>query len=326
MIGHLKNLLQGVLNNPEQPLWQIPILTQEEQQQVLVEWNKTYTGYPRQRCIHELFEEQAERAPEAMALVSDEESLTYRELNERANQVAGYLRELGVGPEVLVAVMLERSVEMMVGLLGVLKAGGAYVPLDVQYPRERIGYMLEDTGAAVLLTQQRLLEKVPEHEGRTVCIDSQWGEISQHSRANLKAKGTAENLAYVIYTSGSTGKPKGICVTHKAINRLVLNTNYAKLNSSDRITQVSNSAFDAAVFEIWGALLNGACLEIIRKEVLLEPGELSRQLRSRGITTVFLTTALFNQIAAADGSAFRGVKRQNRNGYERCSMQVNQST
>jgi len=305
---HYDNVLRAIITNPDQKISAIELLSQEEKQELIFGFNNTDRDYPRQKLIHQLFEEQVQQTPQAMALVSEEESLTYEELNERANQVAGYLRELGVGPEVLVGVMLERSAEMVVGLLGVLKAGGAYVPLDVQYPQERIGYMLEDTGAPVLLTQQRLLGQLPEHKARTVCIDSQWGEISRHSRGNPERLGTADNLAYVIYTSGSTGKPKGICLTHKGISRLVLNTNYVQLSASDRVGQLSNSSFDAAIFEIWGGLLNGARLEIIRKEVVLEPGALRRQLRSRGITTVMLTTALFNQVVAEDADAFQGLK------------------
>src|ERR1043165_1843450 len=308
MSRHFHVLLEELVAEPEREVEELPLLTFAEEQQLLWEWNESERQYPRERSVAQLFEEQVQRTPAAIALVTEEESLTYAELNERANQVAGYLRELGVGPEVLVAVMLERSVELVVGLLGVLKAGGAYVPLDVQYPAERIAYMLADTQARVLLTQQKLLGQLPAHETRTVCIDSQWNEIARHARQNPESQGTGENLAYVIYTSGSTGKPKGICVTHKAINRLVLNTNYVQLSASDRIAQVSNSSFDAATFEIWGGLLNGARVEIIRKELVLDPGELSRQFKSRGITTTFLTTALFNRIAAEDGSAFRGVK------------------
>src|SRR3712207_466744 len=185
-----------------------------ERHQLLFEWNETHTEYPTDACIHELFEEQARRTPDAVAVVFEEEQLSYRELNRRSNQLAHYLRKLGVGPEVLVGVCMERSLEMVVGLLGILKAGGAYVPLDPAYPKERLAFMLEDSQASVLLSQQRLLEDLPEHESRVVCLDSAWEGSIQDQEVNPASGATAENLAYVIYTSGSTGKPKGVQIPH----------------------------------------------------------------------------------------------------------------
>src|SRR3990172_6881802 len=251
MLGHFQTLLEGIVANPEQRISDLPLLTEAERQQLLVEWNDTKRDYPQDKCIHELFEAQVERTPEAIAVVFEDQQLTYSELNARANQLAHYLRALGVGPEVLVGICMERSLEMVVGLLGILKAGGAYVPLDLTYPKERLAFMLEDTHVPVLLTQERLVLGLPQHGATVVCLDADWEVIAQESEESLVSGATAENLAYVIYTSGSTGRPKGISVPHRAVNRLVFNTNYVNLEPSDRIAQASNSSFDAATFEIF---------------------------------------------------------------------------
>src|SRR3990172_5603493 len=203
---------------------------------------------------------------------------------------------------------MERSLEMVVGILGILKAGGAYVPLDPTYPKERLAFMLEDTHVPVLLTQERLVSGLPQDGATVVCLDVDWEVIAQESEESLVSGATAENLAYVIYTSGSTGRPKGISVPHRAVNRLVFNTNYVKLEPSDRIAQASNSSFDAAIFEIWGALLHGARLFGITKDVALSPQDFLVQIREQGISVLFLTTALFNQIASEVPWAFNSVR------------------
>ena len=297
MITHYRTLLESVVADPGQHIWDLALLTAEEREQLLVEWNHTQTDYPRDKTIHELFEEQVERTPEAIAVVYEEKRLDYRKLNERANQLAHYLQKLGVGPEVMVAISMERSVEMVIGLLGILKAGGTYVPLDPDYPEQRLRFMLEDTRAPVLITQESLVESLPETGAAVICLDKDGGLISQESVANLNSGARAENLAYVIYTSGSTGKPKGVSVPHRAVSRLVLNTNYIDLKPSDKVAQVSNASFDAFTFEIWGALLCGAQLVGISMEVALAPQRLAEQIQSHGISTMFLTTALFNQMA-----------------------------
>lgn len=184
-------------------------------------WNNTKKGYVNDRCIQELFEAQVERTPDAVAVVFKNEQLTYSELNRRANQLAHYMRALGVGPEVLVSICTDRCLEMVVGLLGILKAGGAYVPLDPTYPRERLDFTLEDTKATVLLTTERLLEGLPRHRTQVVCIDAHWGVIARQSEENALSGATPNNLAYVMYTSGSTGRPKGVMIDHRGIcNRL----------------------------------------------------------------------------------------------------------
>ena len=232
-------------SNIEQPPADLPPLTDAERHQVLVEWNATRTPYPRDACIHQLFEAQVEQTPEAIAVVFEDQQLTYRELNAHANQLARFLRQYGVGPEVLVGICLERSLELVVGLLGILKAGGAYVPLDPTYPKERLAFMLEDAQVRVLVTKQPLVAALPAPRTRVVCLDVDWATIAQESAANLGSETTAEHLAYVMYTSGSTGIPKGIAVSHRAVVRLVCETNYVQLGPTDRLAQASNAAFDA---------------------------------------------------------------------------------
>ncbi|MEH1866378.1 MAG: amino acid adenylation domain-containing protein [Nostoc sp.] len=308
MMQHFQNLLAAIVSNPEQPVNELSLLTAQEKQQLLIEWNNTYTNYPSNQCIHQLFTAQVERTPDAVAVVFGEQQLTYRELNIQANQLAHYLQKLGVKPGVLVGICIERSVSMVVGLLAILKAGGAYVPLDTEYPKERLTFIVEDTQLSVLLTTEKLADGIPKHQGCVVCFDTDAAAIAQESQQSPTAQVTSDDLAYVIYTSGSTGQPKGVAVTHRAVNRLVLNTNYINIESTDVIAQAANCAFDAATFEIWGALLNGARLVGVSKELSLSPRNLAAFLRSQGISVLFLTTALFNQIAQEVPSAFSSLK------------------
>ncbi|MEH2192673.1 MAG: amino acid adenylation domain-containing protein [Nostoc sp.] len=300
-----KPLIQAIVANPKARISELPLLSAAERHQLLVEWNDTQTDYSSDKCIHQLFEEQVERTPDAVAVVFENQQLTYGELNCRANQLAHYLRSLGVGADVLVGLCVERSPLMIVGMLGILKAGGAYVPLDPEYPQERLSFMLADTDVKVLLTQEKLVESLSQHQVRVICLDADLQSVNQD---NLNSTITSENLSYVIYTSGSTGKPKGVVVTHQAVNRLVLNTNYIQLSSSDGIAQAANIAFDAATFEIWGALLHGAKLVIIPQSVLLSPQEFAVNIRSQEISVLFLTTALFNQLASFVPQAFSSLK------------------
>jgi methionyl-tRNA formyltransferase len=212
--------LQGIVTDPACCVAEIPLLSDPERHKILVDWNDTQADYPKDKCIHQLFEAQVEQTPDAVAVVFEDEQLTYKELNQRANQLAHHLGNLGVGPEVLVGICVERSLEMVVGLLGILKAGGAYVPLDPAYPPERLAFMLEDASVGVLLTQARLVESLPKHQGRIVCLDTDWEIIERQSEENPGCSLTPENLAYVIYTSGSTGKPKGVLVPHSGVSNL----------------------------------------------------------------------------------------------------------
>ena len=308
LLGHFRVLLEGIVEDPDRRLSELPILTEGEKRQLLVEWNDTRRDYPKDKCIHQLFEQQVEKSPDAVAVVFEDQQLTYRELNTRANQLARYLRKLGVRPETLVGICVERSLEMAVGLLGILKAGGTYVPLDPDYPKERLAFMLEDTRARVLLTQQRFIDGLPAQNTHVVCLDTDWGAISKESVENPDDQVSGAETSYVIYTSGSTGTPKGVAVPHSAVNRLVINTNYINLTSDDVVAQISNCSFDAATFEIWGALLNGARLAIITKDIVLAPEQFAGELKRHGITTLFLTTALFNLLAREVPGAFRQLR------------------
>jgi amino acid adenylation domain-containing protein/FkbH-like protein len=307
LLEHFEILLEGIAADPRRRLSELPLLSEAERQQVVVEWNKTTTEYPRDKCIHELFEAQVERTPDAVAVVFGTQSVTYEELNHRANRLAHYLKKYSVGPDVLVGICLDRSVEMIVGMLAILKAGGAYLPIEATYPRERLTFMLADSETPVLLTQHRLVARMPKPT-HVLCLDSDWELIARESRRNLPRAGTPDNLAYVIYTSGSTGTPKGVAVPHHAVNRLVLNTNYIQFSQDDRVAQVSNASFDAATFEIWGALLNGATLVGITRDVSLSPKDFARELREQKISAMFLTAALFNQVAAEAPDAFATVR------------------
>ncbi|MCX4028170.1 amino acid adenylation domain-containing protein [Endozoicomonas sp. SM1973] len=250
-----------------------------------------------QQTIHQLFEDQVNCHSDAVAVVFGQQQLTYQALNYKANQLAHYLREQGVKPDTLVGLCVERSIEMVIGMLAIIKAGGAYLPIDPSYPKERQAYLLDDSKPLLLLTQKALLTELPDYSGNITCIDSDWVDIQCYPQQNLSVSGSLSNLAYVIYTSGSTGKPKGVAIEQSGIIRLVKNTNYISLSSADIIAQASNHSFDAATFEIWGALLNGAKLVCINKAVLLVPEALKEQLHRDKITTIFMTTALFNAVA-----------------------------
>jgi amino acid adenylation domain-containing protein len=308
MLNHFEILLEEIVQAPNLPVSRLPMLTEEERDRILTDWNDTATDYPRYSCLPDLFESQVERTPERIAVSFAGQELTYTELNERSNQVARRLRQLGIGPEIFVGICMERSIELIVGILGILKAGGAYMPLDPQYPAQRLSYMVEDAGVSVLLTEQRLAEMLPADTVRVVCLDAEWESIIEESVDNLEHLAAAENPAYVIYTSGSTGMPKGVVITHKAVARTVCNSNYIKFEQDDRVAQVSNSSFDAATFEIWGALLHGAALVVVPKDAMLLPRHFAEQLLELGISVMFLTTALFNQVAGEVPEAFSSLR------------------
>ncbi|WP_293091572.1 non-ribosomal peptide synthetase/type I polyketide synthase [Moorena sp. SIOASIH] len=270
MATHFQNLLSAIVNNPQQIVSELPLLSAEERHQLLVEWNDTASDYPKEKCLHQLFSEQVEKTPDAVAVLFNQEQLTYQQLNQRANQLAHHLQNLGVGPEVLVGICVERSLKMVVGMLGILKAGSAYVPLDPNYPQERLSYMLADSGVEVLLTQQSLLESLPSHTAQMVCLDSDWGAIEQYSGQNLDVGVTSDNLAYVIYTSGSTGKPKGTMILHSGVgNYLSWCTKAYNVADSEGSTVNSSIGFDATITSLFSPFLVG------RKVVLLpEEGEI----------------------------------------------------
>jgi aspartate racemase len=305
MAGHFRTLLNAIAENADQRLSQLSLLATNERHQILVDWNQTATNYPRDTCVHVLFEAQAKARPDALAVAFGEQRLTYRQLNERANRLAHHLRALGVGPDVPVGVYLERSIETIVGFLGILKAGGAYLPLDPSYPRGRVAFMLEDAKAPVVLVSRKLGTNVVDGHANVVCLDHDFDDSSPD---NPSSGATATNLAYVMYTSGSTGHPKGVSIPHRGVVRLVVDTNYVQLGPSDRIAQASNTSFDASTFEIWGALLNGGSLIGIPHHVLLSPVDFARAINEEKIGTLFLTPALFNQMASEAPTAFRPLR------------------
>jgi amino acid adenylation domain-containing protein len=342
MLGNFKNLLEAIVADPEQRLSDLPLLTEAERQQLLafaepqpdspqsgcsrttapaegwgvrataqrrlVEWNGTRTDYPKDKCLHQLFEEQVRRTPEAIAVVFEagqlrdhastgEAVLTYGELNRRANQLANHLRALGVGPEVLVAICVERSLEMVIGLLGILKAGGGFVPLDPAYPKERLAFMLKDSQVPVLLTQERLVAGLPEHDARVICLDSGWETMARESGENPGCSTLPENLAYVIYTSGSTGQPKGVLVSHDSIAGHCRNAQrYYELDSRDVVLQFASLSFDVSLEEILPTLIVGARLVIMGTNIW-PPAEFHRKISEFGLTVLNLPTAYWQELA-----------------------------
>jgi amino acid adenylation domain-containing protein len=303
MMKHFQNLLVAIAANPQQSVALLPLLTQQEHHQLLVEWNDTGVDYPQDKCIHQFFEEQVERTPDAVAVVYANQHLTYRELNCRANQLAHHLRSLGVGADVLVGICVERSLLMIVGLLGILKAGGAYVPLDPEYPQERLSFMLEDAQVPVLLTQQQLVESLPKHQVCVVCLDTDFLKIAQNNESNLENTATPDNLAYVIYTSGSTGKPKGVLVNHKNVVRLFAATNsWYNFNAQDVWTMFHSYAFDFSVWEIWGALLYGGKLVVVPYLVTRSPESFYELLCQEKVTILNQTPSAFRQLIQAEQS------------------------
>ncbi|GDZ93324.1 amino acid adenylation domain-containing protein [Planktothrix agardhii CCAP 1459/11A] len=302
MAKHFERLLNSIVLNPQQRISQLPMLTEVEQQQLLFEWNNTQAEYPLDKCIHQLFEEQAERTPDNVAVVFEDQQLTYRELNARANQLAHYLQKLGVRPDVLVGICVERSLEMIVGLLGILKAGGAYVPLDPEYPLERLSFMLEDAAVNVLLTQQKLINKLPEHQAQLICLDADWELIFQFSRDNLITDIQATNLAYVIYTSGSTGQPKGVMLSHSNLsNHMFWMQETFPLTRTDRVLQKTPFSFDASVWEFYAPLLVGGQLLIAQPGGHTDSDYLLKTIAQQQVTTVQLVPSLLQMLLEQGG-------------------------
>lgn len=308
MAGHYQAILESAVANPEQRISALDIMTPDERRKLLVDWNQTTTPYPRHSCVHQLFEEQAARTPEAVAVEFGSERMTYAELNRAANRLAHFVIQRGVRPGSLVGLCMERTLDFVVSTLAILKAGAAYVPLDLAYPAARLGFMIEDAGLSLVLSQKTLADLVRSERTLTVCVDVERTSIDACGDENVAQPLSSDAVAYVIYTSGSTGTPKGVCVPHRAIVRLVRDTNYIELGPDDRVAQASNTSFDAATFELWGALLNGGRLVIVPRDVTLSPPAFAEFLAGRGITALFLTTALFNETARQVPDAFRTVK------------------
>ena len=293
MLGHFQNVLEGIARNSDQRVVDVQLLTDEERVQMLHDWNDTRTTYTRDSCVHEVFEAQVERTPDSIAVSFQDEQLTYRQLNDRANQLARHLRRVAVGRETRVAICMERSAEMVVAVLAVLKAGGAYVPLDHSYPKDRLAFMLDDSGAVVLLTQQALLNDLPETKALTLCIDRDRDRFQVESTENPSGITTARNLAYVIYTSGSTGTPKGVMIEHRGvINLAAAQIKTFDIQPSSRVLQFASFSFDASVSEIFTTLFAGATLVLETQNALMPGPEFAAMMRSRGITVVTLPPSI----------------------------------
>jgi amino acid adenylation domain-containing protein len=308
MLGHLGTLLKTVAVDPDQRISRLPILTEDERSRMLVAWNDTATDYPRDACFHDLFAIQAERTPEAIAVSYEGQELTYDQLNRRANQLAHSLRARGIGPDQSVGICMERSPEMMVGLLGILKAGGAFVPLDPNYPRERLAWILADARLPVVLAEQRLLERLPEHTARVICVDRDWSEIARAPETNPESGATAEHLAYIIYTSGSTGKPKGTLIVHRGlVNYLTWAVDAYEIAAGRGAPVHSSLSFDLTITGLFAPLLAGRQVHLLREG----PGVtyLSKALREESdYSLVKITPAhlqVLNHHLAAHGVADR---------------------
>ncbi len=301
-LGRLKMIIEEIVSHPGQRLSALPLLTPAERQQLLVEWNNTRNDYPLNKCIHEVFEARVAQSPEAMAFLNGDQSLTYRELNRRANQMAHYLSRLGVGPEVMVGIYMERTVETMIGLLSILKAGGTYVPLDPSSPSERIAHMLANARVSLVLTQMHLVLDLLMCAAplQFVCLDSDWETIAQENGENPSPKATGENLAYVIYTSGSSGKPKGVCVAHgSAVNHFITMQREFGLTASDRDLQFASLNFDVSLEQIFPALFSGATV-VQRETEIWDGAEFYRQVLRFDLTVVNLPPVYWSRLTQGD--------------------------
>ena len=307
MLDHLQHLLAAFTEHPERALAQISLLTEHERHQLLMEWNATAAVYPHDRCVHELFEGQVERSPDSVAVAFGDRQLTYDQLNAHANQLAHQLRSLGVGPETLVGLCVQRSPDLIVGMLAILKAGGAYVPLDADYPPQRLAFMLQDAAVTHLVTQTPLLDRLPVNSARVVCLDRDAALVQKAVPSNPRVDVGPGHLAYVMFTSGSTGRPKGVAIRHASIARLVFGNDYATFGPDRVFMQLSPAAFDASTLEVWGALLHGARL-VVPPAGPPDLPQLEGLVRQHGVTTLWLTASLFNQIIDDRPQALTGVR------------------
>ncbi|MDX6614894.1 MAG: hypothetical protein QOD75_4080, partial [Blastocatellia bacterium] len=298
LLGHMATLLAAMIRAPEQLVSELSMLSDAERAQLLVEWNSTQADYE-DLCVHELFERQAALTPDGIAVQFNDRTLTYAELNQKANTLAHRLRQLGVGPEALVGIFVERSIEMVVGLLGILKAGGAYVPLDPAFPRQRLEFMIEDSGIDVLLTQTKLLPDLPTHQAQVVCIDDAI-DLSADSGEEIVNNSATQNLAYVIYTSGSTGQPKGVQIEHRALTNFLQSVQRRPgLAKEDVLLSVTTLSFDIAALELYLPLITGARLVIASRETASDGLQLQQLLKSSGTTVMQATPATWRMLLDA---------------------------
>ena len=311
MLGHYEKVLESVASDPDQCLSDIPLLTEEERERMLVEWNKTAADFPQGKCVHELFLDQVAATPKSVAVVFGNESLTYEELNWRANQLAHHLKFLGAGPESLVAISLERSLEMVIALLGTLKAGAAYVPLDPSFPPDRLRFMLDDIKASLLLTRSEDRQRLGELPAnvRAICLDTDWRLISEEDDGELTVPVTSENLAYVIYTSGSTGWPKGVQIPHRAVvNFLHSMRREPGLTSADKLLAVTSISFDIAALEIFLPLTVGASMIVAGAEEIFDAAKIRALIRASGATVMQATPSFWQFLIESDWFGDRRMK------------------
>jgi amino acid adenylation domain-containing protein len=302
----LTSFLLGVAAGPQRPIAELPLIGEGERHRLLYEWNETRTDYSKNLCLHHLIEKQVDRSPESVALVYEQRSLTYREVNARGNQVAHLLRARGVGPDVCVGLCMERSIEMILALLGILKAGGAYMPLDPSYPRERLAFMVEDSALPVLLTERRLMNVLPHHGASVICLDPNWWTVSGESAENPAVDVGPDNLAYVLYTSGSTGRPKGAQVEHRGLTNLVeTQSRVCDIRPGDRVLQFCSLSFDPSIFEIGAAFHTGATLVVASQSSLAPGPALAELFRRQGVTTIVLPPSVLSPLPDEDFPALR---------------------
>ncbi|WP_019216983.1 AMP-binding protein [Legionella tunisiensis] len=308
-IRHLSILIDGIIKNPKMPIAKLPLLSAEEKEQILINWNATQTLYPKDKTVVELFWEQVQRKPNHTALIYENHSVSYQSLNAQSNQLAYLLKRKGVMPHTYVVICTDDKFHLVIGLLAILKAEACYIPIDTNYPASHIQFILSDSNSTLALASKSVQAKmlnccetqnVPLH-----LFEDLINESKNESDFNLPLLDSKPNsLAYIIYTSGTTGKPKGVMIPHRGISRLVKTTNYIYIRSNDRIAQAASISFDAATFEIWGALLNGATLVGVPHTTLINISQFGRFISKHGITILWLTSALFNQYAAANPSMF----------------------
>ena len=296
MAEHFERVLGQVVEAPDRKVMELEVMGAEEHQRVVREWNRTAAELPREACAHELFEARVDRAPQAPALSFEGQTLSYAELDRRANKLARHLQGLGVGPEVRVGLCVERSVELVVGMLGILKAGGAYVPLDPSYPADRLAMMMQEAALPVLLTQGHLADELPAGGEQLVCLDDDWAQVERQPEGRVAAGVVGDNLAYVIFTSGSTGRPKGVMVRHRGlVNTALAAGEEHGVREDSRVLQYASMSFDASVCEVFSTLVAGACLCLAKREELM-PGEpLTKTLLEQRISMVTLTPTVLAQ-------------------------------
>jgi amino acid adenylation domain-containing protein len=297
ILGHFQNILENIAAEPDRPLADISLLTATERYQLQVEWNNTRTDYPRDRCVHELIEAQAAKSPDAVAAAYDDQSFTYGELNRRANQLAHHLRGLGVKPGMLVGICVERSLEMLVGLLGILKAGGTYVPLDPAFPPDRLAFMAADAGLSLIVATESLKGVVPEAQCAWVRLDSDWEQISRQPAEELEPIARPEDIAYVLYTSGSTGKPKGVEISHRALTNFLWSMGREPgFGEQDVLLAVTTLSFDIAGLELYLPLITGGRVEVASRQVAADGQLLQKQLEKCRATLMQATPATWRML------------------------------